>query len=97
MAREDGQFKKGNTCGGRKKKPEWLNGKGEEALKKLWEIGTNEETKDSDRIACLIKIAEYDLGKPKQQVESTNVNINAEQTVSLEESLRIIRELTADG
>lgn len=98
MAREDTQFKKGNKAGnGRPKKPEWIKGKGEEALKVIYGIMTDEETKVADRITAAKLIAEYDLGKPQQRVEQTNVNLDATPTQSLSESLRIIRELTGDG
>lgn len=92
------QFKRGESGnpGGRPKKPEWVKGKGEEALKVIYAIMTDEETKVTDRITAARLIAEYDLGKPQQRVEQTNVNLDATPTQSLSESLRIIRELTGD-
>lgn len=99
MPKEDTQFKKGNHLGtgGRPKKPEWLKGKGEQALKVVYDILQDPQTKTADKLAAAKMIAEYDLGKPVQKQENTNVNLNAEPSVSLEESLRIIKELTADG
>lgn len=99
MPKSDTQFKKGvsGNPAGRRKKPEWIKGKGEEALKVIYGIMVDEETKVTDRITAAKLIAEYDLGKPQQRVEQTNVNVDAGPTQSLSESLRIIRELTESG
>lgn len=90
------QGQSGNP-GGRPKKPEWLKGKGEEALKAVYGILIDPKTKTSDKLLAAKMIVEYDLGKPIQKQENTNLNVNAEPTASLEESLKIIKELTSDG
>lgn len=71
MPREDTQFKNGNKLGtgGRPKKPEWLKGKGEDALKVCYAIMKNEGEKSTDRLAAAKIIIEHDLGKPRQAVE----------------------------
>lgn len=67
------QFKSGESGnpGGRPKKPEWLKGKGEDALKVCYEIMQNAEEKSTDRLAAAKIIIEHDLGKPMQQVDMT--------------------------
>lgn len=71
MPREDTQFKKGvsGNPNGRGKKPEWLKGKGEDALKVCYAIMSNEEEKSTDRLAAAKIIIEHDLGKPMQQMQ----------------------------
>lgn len=98
MPREDGQFKKGNCAnpGGRPKKPDWIKGKGEEALKVVYDIMIDERAPIPNRLAAAKIIIEQDLGKPRQQVENTNFNYESEPMMSLEESLKYLRELMND-
>ena len=71
MPREDTQFKKGQSGNpaGKKPKPAWLKGKGEDALKVCYQIMQNEEEKSTDRLAAARIIIEHDLGKPAQQLQ----------------------------
>ena len=74
MAREDGQFKKGNQFGrngrgGRPPKPDWIKGKGVEALQKAYAIMTDEKTRPELQLQAARMIVEYDLGKPQQSVD----------------------------
>ena len=64
-----GKFLPGNTCGGRKQKPEWLNGKGEEALRYAYSVMNNEDVRPELRLQAARMLVEYDLGKPQQAVE----------------------------
>lgn len=70
-----GKFTKGNTCGGRKKKADWINGKGEEALVFAYEVMRDDNENTSLRLQAAKMLAEYDLGKPRQAVEVDSKNI----------------------
>ena len=56
--------------GGRPKKREWLRGKGEQALKKAYEIMMNGEVKPELQLQAAKMLAEYDLGKARQTPET---------------------------
>ena len=90
MPREDTQFKKGNTLGhrGRPPKPEWLKGKGEEALKKAYEIMTDADTKPELALQAAKLLIEYDLGKPIQALD-INAEVDAEAKVSVLETMSL--------
>lgn len=92
MPREDTQFKKGNQLGkvngGRPKKPEWLKGKSEDALKVCYEIMQNEDEKSTDRLAAARIIIEHDLGKPAQQLQ-VEAEIGEETRKALEERMTL--------
>ena len=64
-----GKFAPGNKCGGRKAKPEWLNGKGIEALQYAYSVLKNDGERTDIRLQAAKMLAEYDLGKPKQQLD----------------------------
>lgn len=85
MPREDTQFKKGapsGNPGGRPKKPEWLKGKGEEALRFAYDVMQNEENKTELRMQAARMLVEYDLGKPQQSVDlSADVDANAQVSI----------------
>jgi len=92
MPREDTQFKKGNQLGkingGRPKKPDWLRGKGEEALKKAYEIMTDEKTRPDLALQAAKILIEYDIGKPIQALD-INADVNAEAQVSVLETMSL--------
>lgn len=73
-----GKFTAGNKCGGRKKKADWVNGKGVEALQVAYQIMIDKEENTSNRLTAAKMIAEYDLGKPRQSVE---VDANIPQVI----------------
>ena len=64
-----GKFLPGNKCGGRKQKPDWLAGKGLEALKVAYKIMNDEEARPELRLQAAKMLVEYDLGKPRQAVD----------------------------
>ena len=70
-----GKFTSGNKCGGRKKKADWINGKGEEALRTAYEIMLDPKQPAAVRLTAAKMIVEYDLGKPRQAVEVDAKNI----------------------
>ena len=72
---EHGRFIKGNTGGGRKQKPAWLNGKGIEALQYAYDVMLDTEQKTDLRLQAARMLAEYDLGKPRQQVDVDALNV----------------------
>jgi len=78
------------------KPADWLTGKGEAALRIVFDILSDPETKTSERLAAAKLIAEYDIGRPLQKQEPAGEEAPA-RVPALEESLRIIRELLADG
>ena len=98
MPREDTQFKKGNQLGkvngGRPKKPEWLKGKGEEALKKAYEIMLSDTARPELQLQAARMIAEYDLGKPQQTLD-VNADIVADAQVSMIETMSLSKRGTA--
>ena len=78
-----GSFVKGDPRrgpGGRKKKPEWLKGKGEDALKKAYEIMMDPDIKPETVLQAARMIAEYDLGKPQQALD---ISAEVDSRVSL--------------
>lgn len=70
-----GKFTKGNKGGGRKKKIDWINGKGEEALRFAYEVMQNDAVKIELRLQAAKMITEYDLGKPRQAVDLDAKNV----------------------
>ena len=70
-----GRFVKGNKSGGRPEKPDWLKGKGIEALQFAYKVMNNTGEKSELRLQAARMLAEYDLGKPKQQVDVEALNI----------------------
>ena len=64
-----GRFTKGNSCGGRKAKPDWLKGKGIEALQFAYGVMKDSDTRIDVRLQAARMLAEYDLGKPRQQLD----------------------------
>lgn len=91
VAREDGYFKPDDprrAKGGRPKKPEWLKGKGEEALKKAYEIMTSEDTKPDLALQAAKLLIEYDIGKPVQALD-INADVEANTNVSMIETMSL--------
>ena len=83
-------FQKGQSGnpGGRPTKPEWLKGKGVEALQKAYDIMTDESTKPELVLQAARMLAEYDLGKPAQSLDisadvEANTNVSVIETMSL--------------
>lgn len=70
-----GRFAKGNKSGGRPEKPDWLKGKGIEALQFAYSVMHDGEQKTDLRLQAAKMLAEYDLGKPKQQVDVDALNL----------------------
>ena len=70
-----GRFVKGYKGGGRKEKPDWLKGKGTEALQFAYTVMQDASNKTDIRLQAARMLAEYDLGKPKQQVDVDALNI----------------------
>ena len=70
-----GKFTKGNKGGGRKKKLDWVNGKGEEALRFAYEVMQDANVKIELRLQAAKMITEYDLGKPRQAVDLDAKNV----------------------
>lgn len=97
----NGRFEKGYKGGGRKEIPkdikDMLRGATPDACKLLCNTINDEKAKLELRIKCSEIVLDRVYGKPIQKQENTNLNVNAEPTVSLEESLKIIKELTSDG
>jgi len=92
MPSSDTQFKPGNQLGkvngGRPKKPEWLKGKGEEALRKAYDIMTDENTKPDLALQAAKLLIEYDLGKPVQALD-INADVEANANVSMIETMSL--------
>ncbi len=53
---------------GRPRKPDWLRGKGEEALMVVYEIMNDNTAPAQLRLQAAKMLAEFDLGKPHQMV-----------------------------
>lgn len=53
---------------GRPRKPDWLRGKGEEALMVVYEIMNDDTAPAQLRLQAAKILAEFDLGKPHQMV-----------------------------
>lgn len=70
-----GRFAKGYGGGGRKAKPDWIKGKGVEALQFAYSVMRDAEQKTDLRLQAARMLAEYDLGKPRQQVDVEALNI----------------------
>ena len=70
-----GKFTKGNKGGGRKKKLDWINGKGEEALRFAYSVMMDDQVKVELRLTAARMITEYDLGKPRQAVDLDARNV----------------------
>ena len=70
-----GKFTKGNKGGGRKKKLDWVNGKGEEALRFAYSVMLDDQAKVELRLQAAKMLVEYDLGKPRQAMEMDMSNI----------------------
>ena len=97
MPREDTQFKKGapsGNPGGRPKKPEWLKGKGEEALRKAYEIMTNKDTRPDLALQAAKLLIEYDIGKPVQALD-INADVDARASVSMIEGMSLAKRKAA--
>ena len=92
MPSSDTQFKKGNQLGkingGRPKKPDWLRGKGEEALRKAYEIMTDEKTRPDLALQAAKILIEYDIGKPIQALD-INADVSADAKVSMVETMSL--------
>ncbi len=83
-------FQKGQSGnpGGRPTKPEWLKGKGEEALRFAYSIMNDIECKAELRMQAARMLAEYDLGKPAQALDisadvDANTRVRVIETMSL--------------
>ena len=98
MPSSDTQFKKGNQLGkvngGRPKKPEWLKGKGEEALRKAYDIMTDEKTRPDLALQAAKLLIEYDLGKPVQTLD-VNADVSADAQISVMESMSLSKRAEA--
>lgn len=70
-----GKFLPGNRSGGRPAKPDWIKGKGVEALQFAYSVMRDAEQKPDLRLQAARMLAEYDLGKPRQQVDVEALNI----------------------
>lgn len=96
MPKSDTYFKKGNAgsgTGGRPKKPDWLKGKGEDALKVAYNIMLDETTKPETKLQACKLIAEFDLGKPRQQMDLTaELGAETRKTISLEQRKAALAE-----
>lgn len=66
---EKGRFIKGNTIGGRKKKPDELQGISKRTIPELIDIAFDPETKVDIRVGILKWLTEMDLGKPGQKID----------------------------
>lgn len=64
-----GRFLPGNRSGGRPEKPDWLKGKGIEALQYAYSVLLDKGEKTDLRLQAAKMLAEYDLGKPRQQLD----------------------------
>lgn len=64
-----GRFAKGNPGGGRKKKPEEINGIHQKTVPELVELAFDPNTRVDVRVAILKWLTEMDLGKPGQKVD----------------------------
>ena len=64
-----GRFVKGYGGGGRPVKPDWLKGKGIEALQYAYSVLLDKGEKTDLRLQAAKMLAEYDLGKPRQQLD----------------------------
>lgn len=94
---EKGRFVAGNKSnGGRPAKPDWLKGRGLEALMFARDVMMNEEEPTSTRLAAAKMIVEYDLGKPRQAVEAV-VTQKDSGGLSLAEKLAFIQQLQSTG
>lgn len=85
--------KSGNP-GGRPPKPEWLKGKGEEALKKAYEIMNSKGVRPELQLQAARMIAEYDLGKPQQTLD-VNADVDARASVSTIEGMSLSKRKKA--
>lgn len=97
MAREDGQFKPNDprrAKGGRPKKPDWLKGKGEEALKKAYEIMMDDSNKPELVLQAARMLIEYDLGKPAQALD-ISADVSADATISTIEGMSLAKRKRA--
>ena len=98
MPSSDTQFKKGNQLGrnpgGRPKKPDWLKGKGEEALRFAYEVMMNEDNKTDLRMQAARMLVEYDIGKPAQKLDVT-AEVDASAQVSMIETMSLSKRGTA--
>ena len=72
---DKGRFAAGNKSGGRPEKPDWLKGKGVEALQYAYSVMQDAEQRTDIRMQAARMLAEYDLGKPKQAVDVEALNI----------------------
>ena len=92
-----GQFTKDDprrAKGGRPKKPDWLKGKGEEALRFAYEVMLDEHSKTELRMQAARMLVEYDLGKPQQSVDVT-ADIEADAKVSMIEGMSLAKRKKA--
>ena len=64
-----GRFVAGHRGGGRPVKPDWLRGRGIEALQYAYCVMQNGDEPTPIRLHAARMLAEYDLGKPRQAVE----------------------------
>ena len=99
MSNESTQFKKGydprrGKSPGRPPKPDWIKGKGEEALKKAYEIMNRDGMHPTLVLQAAKMIAEYDLGKPKQSVDVT-ADIEADAKVSMIDGMSLSKRKKA--
>ena len=98
MPSSDTQFKKGNQLGkvngGRPKKPEWLKGKGEEALRYAYDVMLDENNKTELRMQAARMLIEYDLGKPAQALD-ISADVSADATISTIEGMSLAKRKRA--
>jgi len=96
MPSSDTQFKKGNQLGhrGRTPKPEWLKGKGEEALRFAYEVMQDDKQKVDLRMQAARMLVEYDIGKPAQKLDVT-AEVDANAQVSMIETMSLSKRGTA--
>lgn len=83
-----GRFIKGYGGGGRKQKPSWLNGKGEDALRYAYHVMQDEEANATLRLQAARMLAEYDLGKPAQALD-ISADVDADARVSVIETMSL--------
>lgn len=64
-----GRFTKGNTTGGRKRKPDELQGINEKTIPELVSLAFDKNTRTDIRVGILKWLTEMDLGKPGQKID----------------------------
>lgn len=81
---------------GRPRKPDWLKGKGEEALMVIYEIMNDDTAPAQLRLQAAKMLAEFDLGKPHQMVmvdAEVETRYDPLEGMSLSERMKHIKQL----